>query len=225
MGPAGKYGGAMSFDSSKEARLSIPASEDLDLTEEFTLEAWVHPESAAEEYSMIFGKENSVSPHFAYVVYAHTPYDAPEVFFDESAKDHLGGAGGTPPLHTWTHIALTDDGAHSRLYVDGKLVDTGEAVPIPSTDGDLVIGGNKAFSSFFDGKIDEVRVYNRVLDETELQADRRPLSRRRRRVPVAEYSFDEDPGEGTTIEDLSGDGQRRRSKAPRGARAGNMAAR
>jgi hypothetical protein len=201
----GKYGGGMRFDPAKEARLSVPASEDLDLDEEFTLEAWVRPEGEQEEYATIFGKENSVSPHFAYIAYAHTPYNAPEVFFDESAAHHLGGAGGTPVPDTWTHIALTDDGAHSRLYVNGQLVDTAEAVPIPSTDGDLVIGGNKAFAAFFKGRLDEVRVYNRALDGTEVGADMETPIQTPKAGPVAEYSFDEDPGEGTTIEDQSGD--------------------
>ncbi len=202
--PGGKYGGAMKFNAAEEDRLSVPASEDLNLEEEFTLEAWVNQESEAEEYATILGKENSVSPHFAYILYAHSPYNRPEAFFAEGAKGHLGGAGGTPFPHTWTHIAVTDDGAHSRLYVNGQLVDTAEAVPIPSTDGDLVIGANKAFSAFFDGKIDEVHIYNRALDEAEIQADKAAPIQTPQQGPIAAYSFDE--GEGTTVEDLTGDG-------------------
>ncbi len=202
--PAGKYGGSMKFDAAKEDRLSIPAAEDLDLEEEFTLEAWVRPESEAEEYALIMGKENSVSPHFAYVLYAQTPQNRAKAFFSEGAPGHLEAEGGAPAPRTWTHIAVTDDGAHSRLYVDGKLVNTAEAVAIPSTDGDLVIGGNKAFSAFFDGEIDEVRVYNRPLDEAEIQADAATPIQTPRQGPVAAYSFDEDNEE--TATDLTGDG-------------------
>ncbi len=202
--PGGKYGGAMRFDAAKEDRLSVPAAEDLDLKEEFTLEAWVRPETEAEEYATILGKENSVSPHFAYILYAQTPADRAKAFFSEGAPGHLEAEGGSPVPQTWTHIAVTDDGGHSRLYVDGKLVDAAEAVPIPSTDGDLVIGGNKSFSAFFDGKIDEVRIYNRPLDEAEVQADAATPIQTPAQGPVAEYSFDQDNEE--AAEDRSGDG-------------------
>ena len=202
--PGGKYGGAMRFDAAKEDRLSISASEDLNLENEFTLEVWVRPESEAEEYATILGKENSVSPHFAYILYAQTPNNRAKAFFAEGAPGHLEAEGGTPAPHTWTHIAVTDDGAHSRLYVNGHLVDTAESVPIPSTDGDLVIGGNKAFSAFFDGRIDEVRIYNRPLDEAEIQSDAATPIQTPKAEPVAAYSFDQD--EGTTVEDVTGDG-------------------
>ena len=58
---------------------------------------------------------------------------------------------------------------------------------------------------FFDGEIDEVRVYNRPLDEAEVQAPTlaAPIQDRPSVGPVAEYSFDEDPGE-DQIEDLLG---------------------
>ncbi len=46
----GKYGGAMEFDAEEEDYLSVPDSPELDFTEEFTLEAWVRPTSATEEF-------------------------------------------------------------------------------------------------------------------------------------------------------------------------------
>jgi Concanavalin A-like lectin/glucanases superfamily len=202
--PGGKYGGAMRFDAAEEDRLSVPAAEDLDLEDEFTLEAWVRPETEAEEYALILGKENSVSPHFAYVLYAQTPQNRAKAFFSEGAPGHLEAEGGSPAANTWTHIAVTDDGAHSRLYVNGHLVDTEESVPIPSTDGDLVIGGNKAFAAFFDGEIDEVHIYNRPLDEAEVQADAATPIETPSTGPVAEYSFDEKNEESAA--DLTGHG-------------------
>ena len=37
--------------------------------------------------------------------------------------------------------------------------------------GALRIGGNGPYGEFFAGRIDEVRIYNRVLTATEIQAD------------------------------------------------------
>jgi hypothetical protein len=44
---------------------------------------------------------------------------------------------------------------------------TGAAV---ATNNPLRIGGNAIWGEFFQGRIDEVRVYNRALTQTEIQA-------------------------------------------------------
>ena len=42
---------------------------------------------------------------------------------------------------------------------------------MPNSTGALRIGGNDIWSEWFDGQIDEVRVYGRVLTGAEIQAD------------------------------------------------------
>ena len=42
---------------------------------------------------------------------------------------------------------------------------------IPSSTGVLRIGGNSVWAEWFAGQIDEVRVYNRALTPSEIQAD------------------------------------------------------
>jgi hypothetical protein len=58
------------------------------------------------------------------------------------------------------------------VYVNGVQV-ASKAVSgiIASTTNPLHIGGNSVWGEFFAGKIDEVRIYNRVLSQTEIQAD------------------------------------------------------
>jgi concanavalin A-like lectin/glucanase superfamily protein/Big-like domain-containing protein len=76
------------------------------------------------------------------------------------------------PTNQWTHLATTYDGANLRLYVNGLLVRTTAATgSITTSTGALRIGGNTIFSEWFAGKLDEVRVYNRALTQTELQTD------------------------------------------------------
>ena len=75
-------------------------------------------------------------------------------------------------LNTWTHLAATYDGATLRLYRNGTQVAT-RAVSgaITTSDSPLRIGGNLVWGEYFDGLIDEVRIYNRVLTATEIQTD------------------------------------------------------
>ena len=71
---------------------------------------------------------------------------------------------------TWVHLAGTWDGTTKRFYVDGVL--ESELPFVVSFDGsDFLIGGdvnNGASVLVFDSNIDEVRIYNRALDEAEI---------------------------------------------------------
>ena len=82
------------------------------------------------------------------------------------------------PLNTWTHIAATYNGTTLAVYVNGfqagQLVTSGS---ITVGTGALRIGGNTIWGEWFQGEIDEVRVYNRALAATEIQADmNRPVT-------------------------------------------------
>ena len=76
------------------------------------------------------------------------------------------------PLNTWTHVAMTYNGAQMRLYVNGVLVgQRAQTGSIQTNNGQLRIGGSAAFGEFFQGMIDEVRIYNRALSATEITTD------------------------------------------------------
>jgi len=79
------------------------------------------------------------------------------------------------PLNNWTHIAVTYDGYNAKIYIDGTL-DSEKYFPgtISNSYGDLYLGHNPYRSLTepslpFYGTIDEVRIYNRALSETEIQ--------------------------------------------------------
>jgi hypothetical protein len=75
-------------------------------------------------------------------------------------------------LNVWTHLAATYDGAMLRLYVNGALAgSTALTGSLDATTGPLRIGGNSVRSEWFNGLIDEVRVYSRALSQSEIQTD------------------------------------------------------
>ena len=75
-------------------------------------------------------------------------------------------------LNTWTHLATTYDGANQRLYINGVLVATkAQTGAIAAANQPLRIGGNNVSGEFFQGLIDEVRIYNRALSAAEITAD------------------------------------------------------
>jgi hypothetical protein len=78
----------------------------------------------------------------------------------------------TLPANTWTHLAATHNGSTLRLYVNGTQVGTRSVSgALLTSSGALRIGGNSIWGEFFQGRIDEIRVYNRALTANEIQAD------------------------------------------------------
>ena len=167
----GRYGSALHFDHSG-ARVEIPDSDILDLTEAFTLAAWVKPGmqetqsilkktrykyddgfelSLSGSSGVAFVRINQATNANTYKLFATTPYP-----FD--------GA-------TWMHLAATFDGEALAIYVNGVLEGTlpTPEVLVAANAVPITIGAEDDSDVAYDGAIDEVRLYDRALDVDELQ--------------------------------------------------------
>ena len=164
---SGKYGNALVFNGAS-SRVTINDAPSLHLTSAMTLEAWVNPSTAANVWGDVIYKGN-------------------DNYYLEGTSDRSGvpGAGATVgstdatilgtaalPVNTWTHLALTYDGAALRLYVNGVQV-SAQAISgtILTSTTPLQIGSDSLFGQYFSGAIDEVRVYNIALNQTQVQSD------------------------------------------------------
>jgi hypothetical protein len=66
---------------------------------------------------------------------------------------------------------FTYDGINGRLYINGALQNTiKETVPFTQNADDLYIGAtpNSTYPYYFNGVIDEIRIYNRALSANEI---------------------------------------------------------
>ena len=163
----GKYGGALSFNGSSN-RVQINDSNSLDLTTGMTLEAWVMPTASQSGWRTVIQKE--VDTYFL------------DASSNSARRPATGGTYGstvtwiagpnTIPVNSWTHLASTYDGANIRLYVNGTQVATvARTGSIAVSALPVWIGGNNPYGEYFNGVIDEVRIYNRALSVAEIQAD------------------------------------------------------
>jgi chitodextrinase len=169
----GRFGQALSFDGVND-RVAILDSNTLDLTTGMTLEAWVRPTALGTAWrTVLFKHRNSNATNMMYVLYGNRNTSVPntEVTVGTSSVKAANGTSQIP-LNAWSHLAATYDGATLRLYVNGtqvaSLATTGQ---IAVSNGDLWIGGNNVWGEWFAGLIDEVRVYNRALTDSEIQTD------------------------------------------------------
>jgi hypothetical protein len=87
-----------------------------------------------------------------------------------------GGAGGlavsvTNPIDgTWHHVAGVKRGATAEIWVDGNL-EASSAINGSSDDGIFAIGRDGGCCEFFNGLLDEAKIWDRALSPAELQIE------------------------------------------------------
>jgi hypothetical protein len=166
---SGKFGKALSFNGST-SWVSVADSASLDLSGGMTVEAWLNP-AAIGNWRTAVMKEKSGG--LAYALYASTGLaaSAPSANVNPGTEAAVAGSSGLP-LNSWTHLAGTYDGTTIRLYLGGSLIASqAESGNIAPSTAPLRIGGNSVWGEYFQGQIDEVRIYNRALSTSEIQTD------------------------------------------------------
>lgn len=79
--------------------------------------------------------------------------------------------GGVPQLNEWYHLAMTFEASTLKLYVNGQLKNTvATATNLSYNTRPFSIGSDNGAQKFFNGAIDEVKVYSRALSQVEIQA-------------------------------------------------------
>jgi fibronectin type 3 domain-containing protein len=162
---SGKYGNALVFNGSG-ALVTINNATTLQLSTAMTLEAWVNP--------------STVSSAWRDVIFKADDNYYLEGTSMTSGRPAMGGKFASSPLYgttalavnTWTHLAATYDGTTTRLYVNGTQVAShAQTGPMASSTNPLQIGGDSLYGQFFQGTIDEVRIYNVALTAAQIQTD------------------------------------------------------
>ncbi len=165
---SGKHSGALSFNGTS-SMVTVPDSPSLHLSTAMTVEAWVDPTTVGSTWADVIYKGND-----NYYLEATTTKnaDAPGGggLIGGSYGEAFGPAALTPD--TWTHLAVTYDGADVRLYVNGtQVADTPKTGSILTSTNALQIGGDSVYGQFFHGAIDDVRIYDTALSAGQIQTD------------------------------------------------------
>ena len=137
---------------------------------QFTMEAWVFIAPNAGSSMCIIGKNYAESYYFA-IASGNRVRIVP-------SKWGNGYLDSKPVLvkEKWTHVAATFDGTTAKIYIDGALDTTRSNIgSVLDTPHDLCIGRDResgAPAYGFRGSLDEVRMWNRVLTQAEINENK-----------------------------------------------------
>jgi hypothetical protein len=181
----GEVGKALAFTGSGSSYIRVPASSNLDVGQGngFTLELWCNPATTnasgvgvmtLAEWNNNSGALTGIGCHLEF-------YNGGVILGDivdpNTGNDHfVQTAGGNVTPNVWQHVAMTYDRTTGmlRLYRNGVIVTNGNVGSWrPSTGFDLYFGIRKAgvFAPIpYQGLLDEISLYNRVLSTGEIAA-------------------------------------------------------
>jgi len=161
------WGWALSFDGVDDY-VDCRNDESLNITDAITIEAWVKQAENNDGYVII--KNTADDSKRLYAMWSQGSEDSVHFFYYDGAKEEICWNYALDD-NTWHHVVITVDGLTATLYVDG--VSQGDKTLSGAFQGDATakvkIGKREPNHFHFNGTIDEVRIYNRALTQTEIQ--------------------------------------------------------
>lgn len=167
---AGKYGSALSFDGVDDY-VRIPDSASLHLVN-FTLSFWFNVSSWPTYNPRLIAKKNNWGTMDWELLHVAWSNSLEMIVGEMNGADVLANLRYSPAAGAWHHIAITKNGTIYALFSDGVSKGT-DTSAINWTDSDSIfIGKDGSASGYeFPGFIDELRIYNRALNQSEIQAN------------------------------------------------------
>lgn len=162
----GKYGQAASFAGT--GPITVPDSQSLWICTGFTIAAWIKPSNTPTQYVAVARKG---IPYFLYSSsFFDCPSGVPLAGYSQGGNVFVCGPAGFT-INTWAHYGVTYDGSNLRMYINGVNVTTQAATATLDRDTDALRIGGSQFGEYFQGQIDELRIYNYARSGAQMIAD------------------------------------------------------
>lgn len=155
--------------------IQVPHDDSLAGMNELTISAWIKEEGdPGTNYAHIVSK-SAESVGSGDSDYALVQQDSRDMAFrvnTDGNYDDDAAVGNPPTRGEWMHVVGTWDGSEIKLYQDGALIDTKPASGTLNDANDPLGLGRHAENTdnrYFDGSLDEVRIYKRALTSSEVK--------------------------------------------------------
>jgi hypothetical protein len=161
----GKIGQALQFNGSNY--VEAPSSPSLEIGgQQVSAFAWIKPSSLQPSAAPTIVSKNNTVDDYQLGLSAGGVLNVRPCLISTCPS-----SSNTIPFNAWSFVGFTYDGSNIRIYINGALDSTTaftSTLPTNSSDTfDIGIGSNKQYP--YAGGIDEVRIYNRALNDAEVK--------------------------------------------------------
>jgi hypothetical protein len=160
---------SLNFDGTDDY-VSVPAGSIFDFSNGLTVEGWFKAGNLNNHASLV-SKFASGEREFSTLLLS-TGVIEYSITFDGSSEQFFSGST-TLTAGTWYHMALTYDGTTMRAFINGAVDGTNSVSgTIYSGFSDLYMGVREegSLTRYFNGNLDEVRIWNTVRSQAQIQA-------------------------------------------------------
>jgi hypothetical protein len=161
-----------SFVQSEQDAVRVPDSASLSMTGSLTLAAWIRPtlDSSTQQGIIEKWEWTGSAAIRGYMMRLNSSEHLSFAVCHNTGNNGISTAPRTIPLNTWTHVAATYDAGTQQMtmYVNGNPDPTTGTATAPADGSSQLVLGVGMDAHFFNGQIDEARVYNRSLSQAEI---------------------------------------------------------
>jgi hypothetical protein len=135
----------------------------------FTQEAWIYPTQSDTSFHGFLGDEKGDTANRAPSIWVKE--QQVRYGFGDGSNKYVATSGSVLTLNTWNHVAVTFDSQDYILYVNGEQVHNNDNAAGKSPVNQPVSYIGRVENYYFQGQIDEVRIWNTARTQAEIQAD------------------------------------------------------
>lgn len=165
-GATGKRNYSIDLDGTDDS-ITVADNSALDLTTTGTLAAWVYRDSTGSWHGVIHkGSDNTCNNGYCLDIQDDNRVLA---VVGNGSNETLLNSLATISSGQWYHLAFTWDGTDTKIYINGRLDNETSQTYSASANANSLHIGELGTSDYFNGQIDDARVYNYGLTETQVK--------------------------------------------------------
>lgn len=167
----------LEYDSSQYLVITDVNQTGLDITGDLTIEAWIKFEEWHEATYQGIMTKRGASGHRQYALMHYKDGATNDLYFfvADAVGETIGNKAVGLSTGTWYHVAVAYDASagSAEFFVDGSSVGSAGSLKnsILNSDADFNIGANSSSGLYFDGLIDDARIWDDIRSEAEISAN------------------------------------------------------